>query len=90
MAANSQFSMAVHVLTMLARAGDDNVKSDYIAGSVNTNPGAGVPSGQRAEREARDVTPQRGVRRDALLVQRTEGRASACGPAPSQSNRCVD
>lgn len=38
MAANSQFSMAVHVLTMLARSRDENVKSDFLAGSVNTNP----------------------------------------------------
>jgi Rrf2 family protein len=38
MAANSQFSMAVHILTMLAKAGDENVKSECIAGSVNTNP----------------------------------------------------
>ena len=37
MAANSQFSMAVHILTLLARAGDENVKSECIAGSVNTN-----------------------------------------------------
>src|SRR5262245_40474121 len=37
MAANSQFSMAVHVLTLLARAGDGNLKSECIAGSVNTN-----------------------------------------------------
>ncbi len=38
MAANSQFSMAVHILTVLACGKDENVKSDYIAGSVNTNP----------------------------------------------------
>ena len=38
MAANSQFSMAVHILTMLAGAPDENVKSDCLAGSVNTNP----------------------------------------------------
>ena len=38
MAANSQFSMAVHVLMMLARSRDENLKSDYLAGSVNTNP----------------------------------------------------
>ncbi len=38
MAANSQFSMAVHILTMLAKGGDENMKSEYIAGSVNTNP----------------------------------------------------
>jgi len=37
MAANSQFSMAVHVLSMLARAKDENFKSDYLAKSVNTN-----------------------------------------------------
>ena len=38
MAANSQFSMAVHVLTLLARAGGEALKSDHIAESVNTNP----------------------------------------------------
>jgi Rrf2 family protein len=38
MAANSQFSMAVHVLLMLARSREENLKSDYLAGSVNTNP----------------------------------------------------
>lgn len=38
MAANSQFAIAIHVLTMLAKSGDERVKSDYIAGSVNTNP----------------------------------------------------
>ncbi len=37
MAANSQFSTAVHILTMLAKGGDENMKSEYIAGSVNTN-----------------------------------------------------
>ena len=37
MAANSQFAMAVHILTMLARSGEENVKSECIAGSVNTN-----------------------------------------------------
>ena len=38
MAANTQFSMAVHVLSMLARSKDENLKSDYLAKSVNTNP----------------------------------------------------
>jgi len=37
MAANSQFSMAVHVLSMLAGSKEENCKSDYLAGSVNTN-----------------------------------------------------
>ena len=38
MAANSQFSMAVHILTMLAGSCEENLKSEYLAGSVNTNP----------------------------------------------------
>lgn len=38
MAANSQFSMAVHVLTLLARSDGAALKSDYVAKSVNTNP----------------------------------------------------
>lgn len=38
MAANSQFSMAVHVLTVLARFEGEKVKSEKIACSVNTNP----------------------------------------------------
>ena len=38
MAANSQFSMAVHVLMMLARSREENLKSDQLAASVNTNP----------------------------------------------------
>jgi Rrf2 family protein len=38
MAANSQFSMAVHVLMMMARSREENLKSDYLARSVNTNP----------------------------------------------------
>ena len=37
MAANSQFSMAVHVLVMLAKSGEEKIKSEYVAGSVNTN-----------------------------------------------------
>jgi Rrf2 family protein len=39
MATNSRFSIAVHVLTMLAsNKGDERLKSDCIAESVNTNP----------------------------------------------------
>ena len=37
MAANSQFAMAVHVLTLLARSSDAALKSGSIAKSVNTN-----------------------------------------------------
>lgn len=39
MAANSQFAIAVHILTVLAKEGEGNfVKSERIADSVNTNP----------------------------------------------------
>ncbi|HMO81890.1 MAG TPA: Rrf2 family transcriptional regulator [Pyrinomonadaceae bacterium] len=38
MAANSQFAIAIHVLSMLARSGKNNLKSELIAESVNTNP----------------------------------------------------
>src|SRR2546423_11673358 len=35
---SSCFAVAVHVLALLARAGDEPVKSDSVAASVNTNP----------------------------------------------------
>jgi len=38
MATNSRFSIAVHVLTMLAQSRDERLNSDCIARSVNTNP----------------------------------------------------
>lgn len=38
MAANSQFSIAVHVLAVVAGKPDGWVKSDYLARSVNTHP----------------------------------------------------
>lgn len=38
MAATSQFSIAVHILTMIAKTCDERVKSEYLAKSVNTNP----------------------------------------------------
>lgn len=34
---NSQFAMAVHVLVMLAKNSGENIKSEYIGESVNTN-----------------------------------------------------
>ena len=37
MASNSQFAVAVHILTMLAKDSEEMVKSEYIAESVNTN-----------------------------------------------------
>lgn len=34
---NSQFAMAVHVLMLLAKSSGENLKSEYIGESVNTN-----------------------------------------------------
>ncbi len=39
MPASSRFVVAVHLLTLLDRAGGAPVTSEYMAGSVNTNPG---------------------------------------------------
>lgn len=38
MPANSRFAIAVHILTLMARAGRKPLKSDEVAASVNTNP----------------------------------------------------
>lgn len=38
MPANSRFAIAVHILTLMARAGNEPLKSDEVAASVNTNP----------------------------------------------------
>ena len=35
---SSRFAVAVHVLTLLEESGDGPVTSEYVAGSVNTNP----------------------------------------------------
>lgn len=35
---NSQFAIAIHILALLAQAGDELVTSECMAGSVNTNP----------------------------------------------------
>ncbi|HEV7768778.1 MAG TPA: Rrf2 family transcriptional regulator [Thermoanaerobaculia bacterium] len=38
MTQSSRFATAVHILTLLAGADDEPLTSDYVAGSVNTNP----------------------------------------------------
>jgi Rrf2 family protein len=35
---NSRFAVAVHILTLLDQSGGEPATSEYIAGSVNTNP----------------------------------------------------
>ncbi len=38
MSTNSRFTVGIHMLTLLALSGEEVVTSEYIAGSVNTNP----------------------------------------------------
>jgi Rrf2 family protein len=38
MSTNSRFAVAVHVLTLMAWSGDEPLKSEQVADSVNTNP----------------------------------------------------
>lgn len=38
MSGNSRYTVAIHVLTLLAHSGPEPLTSEYIAGSVNTNP----------------------------------------------------
>lgn len=38
MKSNTRFTVAIHILTLLAQRTDVPVTSEYIAGSVNTNP----------------------------------------------------
>jgi Rrf2 family protein len=38
MSTSSRFAVAVHALALMARAGDEPVKSEGVAASVNTNP----------------------------------------------------
>lgn len=35
---NSRYAVAIHILTLLAHSGPERLTSEYIAGSVNTNP----------------------------------------------------
>ena len=35
---NGRFPIAIHILTLLSKAGDELLSSDYIAGSININP----------------------------------------------------
>ena len=38
MSTNSRFAVAVHVMTLMAWSGEEPLKSDQVADSVNTNP----------------------------------------------------
>jgi Rrf2 family protein len=38
MSTSSRFAVAVHVLTLMASSGEESLKSEHVADSVNTNP----------------------------------------------------
>lgn len=59
MSTSSRLAVAVHILTLLTQHGEEPVTSEYIAGSVNTNPVV-IRRVLGALREARLVTSQGG------------------------------
>jgi len=76
MPANGQFMIAVHVLSLLAHEDGKPVTSDYIAGSVNTNPVV--------------IRRTLGVLRKGKLVQTTEGAGGGTTLARAASNITLD
>lgn len=65
---NSRFSVAVHILTLLQASGGEPVTSEYIAGSVNTNPSF-VRRMLSALAKAGITTSQMGTGGGALLAR---------------------
>lgn len=71
MASNSQFAVAVHILAMLASSGEEKVKSECIAESVNTN--AVVIRRLLCDlHEANLVVSQKGATGGTLLAKKVE------------------
>jgi Rrf2 family protein len=69
MAANSRFAIAVHILTMMAWAGDEPLKSEQVACSVNTNPVV-IRRIMCALQKARLVVSQTGAAGGSRLARR--------------------
>ncbi|HEX8139442.1 MAG TPA: Rrf2 family transcriptional regulator [Pyrinomonadaceae bacterium] len=69
MATSSRFAVAVHILTLMAAAGDEPLKSESVACSVNTNPVV-IRRLLCALARARLVTTQTGARGGARLARR--------------------
>jgi Rrf2 family protein len=68
---NSRFAVAVHVLTFLSLAGDEPTTSEYIAGSVSTNPVV-IRRILRALGQAGLVTAQPGIGGGSSLARPPE------------------
>lgn len=69
MATSSRFAVAVHILTLMAAAGDEPLKSEFVACSVNTNPVV-IRRLLCALARARLVTTQTGAAGGARLARR--------------------
>jgi Rrf2 family protein len=96
MTRSSRFATATHILTLLASAGDEPLTSDFIAGSVNTNPvvirrllgvlvKAGLvrstPGGAGGSRLARD--PRKITLRDVYAAVESAGLFGAHSQQPN-------
>jgi Rrf2 family protein len=69
MPTSSRFAVAVHVLTLMASAGDEPLKSEFVACSVNTNPVV-IRRILCALARARLVTSQTGAAGGSRLARR--------------------
>jgi Rrf2 family protein len=69
---NSQFTVAIHILTLLAYSDEEQLTSEYIAGSVNTNPVV-IRRLLGSLREANLVASQRGPGGGWLLARPARG-----------------
>lgn len=69
MSTSSRFAVAVHVLTLMAWSGDEPVKSEAVAASVNTNPVV-IRRILCALARARLVTSQTGAAGGSRLARR--------------------
>lgn len=65
---NSRFAVAVHILTLLEQSGGEPVTSEYVAGSVNTNPSL-IRRLLSTLAKARLTTSQLGTGGGALLAR---------------------
>jgi Rrf2 family protein len=69
---SSRFTVAIHVLTLLAHDEGEQMTSEYIAGSVNTNPVV-IRRLMALLRDARLVTSQVGVKGGWKLIRPPKG-----------------
>lgn len=72
MVTSSRFAVAVHILTLLAQGRGEPVTSEYIAGSVNTNPSL-IRRLLLALQKAGLTTSQLGTGGGALLARPADG-----------------